>query len=58
MKWFSIAGIRSEISRIRWPKPKDLAENSAKVLVFTVLFAIFFVLCEVVSTGFLKLIGF
>lgn len=57
MKWFSIAGIRSEISRIRWPKPKELMSNSVKVLVFTVLFAIFFVLCELVSSGFLKLIG-
>lgn len=57
MKWFSIAGIRSEISRIRWPKTKDLVESSAKVLCFTVIFAIFFVLCEVISTGFLKFVG-
>lgn len=57
MKWFSIAGIRSEISRIRWPKAKDLIENSTKVLFFTVLFALFFVLCEVIASGFLKYIG-
>ena len=57
MKWFSIAGIRSEISRIRWPKVKDLMEDSAKVLFFTVAFALFFVLCEVVASAFLKFIG-
>ncbi|MCI9292286.1 MAG: preprotein translocase subunit SecE [Erysipelotrichaceae bacterium] len=57
MKWFSIAGIRSEISRIRWPKAKDLIENSGKVLFFTVAFALFFILCEVISSGFLKWVG-
>lgn len=57
MKWFSIAGIRSEISRIRWPKTKDLAKSSGKVLLFTVAFALFFTLCEFVSSGFLKFIG-
>lgn len=57
MKWFSIAGIRSEISRIRWPKGKDLFINSGKVLFFTVAFALFFTLCEFVSSGFLKFVG-
>lgn len=57
MKWFSIAGIRSEISRIRWPKWKDLGESSAKVLFFTALFAIFFVICELISSAFLKFVG-
>ncbi len=57
MKWFSISGIRSEIARIRWPKGKTLVEDSAKVLFFTVAFALFFTLCEVVASGFLKLIG-
>lgn len=57
MKWFSIAGIRSEVSRIRWPKGKDLLQSSGKVLLFTVAFALFFTLCEAVSTGFLKFVG-
>lgn len=57
MKWFSIAGIRSEISRIRWPKGKDLMTNSVKVLFFTVAFALFFTLCEIVASGFLKFVG-
>lgn len=57
MKWFSIAGIRSEISRIRWPKGKDLMENSGKVLFFTVAFALFFTVCEMIASGFLKFVG-
>lgn len=57
MKWFSIAGIRSEISRIRWPKPKDLMANCTKVLAFTVAFALFFVLCELITSGFLQFVG-
>lgn len=29
MKWFSINGILTEMKRIRWPKGKDLAKDSA-----------------------------
>lgn len=57
MKWFSIAGIRSEISRIRWPKSKELMSNSVKVLFFTMAFAVFFILCEMIASGFLKFVG-
>lgn len=57
MKWFSIAGIRSEVSRIRWPKGKDLLQSSGKVLLFTVAFALFFTLCEIIASGFLKFVG-
>lgn len=57
MKWFSIAGIRSEISRIRWPKGKDLMENSGKVIFFTVAFTLFFTVCEIIASGFLKFVG-
>ena len=49
LKWFSISGIRKEIKRIRWPKAKELFSNSLTVIVFTVLFGIFFFLCELVA---------
>ena len=42
---------------IRWPHGKTLATNSLTVIVFTVFFGIFFLLCEVVASGFLSLIG-
>ena len=57
LKWFSISGIRKEIKRIRWPKAKELFSNSLTVIVFTVLFGIFFFLCELVGGGFLSVVG-
>ena len=57
MKWFSINGIMSEATRIRWPTMKDLARDSMTVIIFTAILALFFFLCQVVSSGFLSLIG-
>lgn len=57
MKWFSISGIIKEIKRIRWSSPKQLAEDSSKVIVFTALFALFFVLCTAFNAAFLQLLG-
>ena len=57
MKWFSISGIMKEIKRIRWSSPKKLAEDSGKVILFTCLFALFFVLCTAFNAAFLSLLG-
>lgn len=57
MKWFSISGIITETKRIRWPKGKDLARDSMTVFLFVALLAVFFFVCQVISTGFLRLIG-
>lgn len=57
MKWFSINGILTEIKRIRWPKPRDLAKNSLTVIVFVAILGAFFFLCQIVSSGFLSMIG-
>ena len=46
---FSLKGIRTEIKRIRWPKPKEITESSGTVIVFTGAFAIFFALCTFIS---------
>lgn len=56
-KWFSIDGIKKEIKRVRWSNKKNLAENFARVLIFCMFFAAFFVICEYAITLFLKLIG-
>jgi len=55
--WFSISGIKKETKRIRWPKWKEIGSNTGEVLLFTVFFAVYFVLCELLVTYFLKLIG-
>ncbi|MEF9920691.1 MAG: preprotein translocase subunit SecE [Erysipelotrichaceae bacterium] len=57
MKWFSIAGIRAEIHRIRWPKLKDLTNDSVMVIMFTTAFAIFFFVCEWFAKMWLNFIG-
>ncbi len=57
LKWFSISGIYKEIKRIRWPKPKDLLSSSITVIFFTFLFGVFFLLCELIASGFLTIIG-
>lgn len=57
MKWFSINGILTESKRIRWPKANDLFKNSAIVVIFIAVLGLFFFLCQLVSSGFLKLIG-
>ena len=57
MKWFSINGIITEAKRIRWPKMKDLAKDSTTVIVFTLLMGIFFFVCQIISSGFLSMIG-
>ena len=54
MKWFSINGILTEMKRIRWPKAKDLARDSVTVFGFVAFLALFFYLCQVVSSGFLQ----
>lgn len=49
MKWFSVKGIMEEMSKVRWPKASELASNSATAIIFTVLFACFFVLCDFIA---------
>lgn len=57
MKWFSVNGVLTEAKRIRWPKGKDLAKDSVTVIAFVAVLGLFFFLCQLVSSGFLKLIG-
>lgn len=57
MKWFSISGIISETKKIQWPRGKDLARDSMTVFLFVLLLGIFFFLCQVVTSGFLRIIG-
>ncbi|MBQ7889546.1 MAG: preprotein translocase subunit SecE [Erysipelotrichaceae bacterium] len=57
MKWFSLSGISKEIKRIRWPKVKDITENTGEVLLFVAAFGAFFIVSDLVITFILKLIG-
>lgn len=57
MKWFSINGIVTEAKRVRWPKGKDLFNNTLICVGFIAFLALFFFLCSLVSSGFLKAFG-
>ena len=57
LKWFTWEGITTEIKRIRWIKPGELVESTGKVLLFCVLFGVFFVLCDLVISKLLLMIG-
>lgn len=56
MKWFSIKGIVAEVKKIKWPKLKELGRNTGEVLVFTIAFGVFFVVCEFVVSALLNFI--
>ncbi len=57
LKWFTWSGITTEVKRIRWTKPSELLESTGKVLAFCILFGVFFVLCDLVISKFLLMIG-
>ena len=56
-KTFSWSGIRKEAKRVRWPKTKDTMQNSGQTLIFTIFFALFFILCDFGVQFLLKAIG-
>lgn len=57
LKWFTPEGIKTEIKRIRWIKFPELMESTGKVLAFCVLFGLFFMLCDLVISKLLLMIG-
>ncbi len=56
-KTFSWSGIKKEAKRVRWPKRKDVAEDTGEVLCFTGFFALFFVLCDFGIAFLMRMIG-
>lgn len=57
LKWFSIPGILTEVKRVRWPKQKEMVADSITVISFTLIFGVYFVICEIAVAAFLKLLG-
>ena len=54
---FKVKDVTKEISKIRWPKKGDLALNSVQVIIFTALFGLFFLLCQLLISVILKGLG-
>ena len=55
--WFSLKGIRSEIKRISWLSKKQLAENSAIVLLFCFVLGLYFFAGDAVIALIFKALG-
>lgn len=47
-----------ELRKVEWPSPKELTKSSLLVIVFTVLFGLYFFVCELVANGLVqKIVG-
>ena len=57
LSWFKPADVLKEVKRVRWPKFSELMSNTLKVLVFGFAFGLFFVLCNLVISRLLLLLG-
>lgn len=55
--WFSIKGIRAEIKNITWLSKKELAKNSATVLLFCFIMGLFFFGGDAIVAAILKALG-
>ena len=61
--WFTISGITKEAKRVRWPhwtnqgSEEGTLQNTGEVLVFTIFFALFFVLCDLGVAYLMKVFG-
>jgi preprotein translocase SecE subunit len=56
-KTFSWSGIKKEAKRVRWPKKEDTFARFGEVLIFSVFFALFFILCDLLVSGILTSMG-
>ncbi|MCI9084051.1 MAG: preprotein translocase subunit SecE [Bacilli bacterium] len=45
------AGVKKEMSRVRWPQKKEMIKYSVAVLVCIIVFAIFFVASDFIIAG-------
>ena len=43
-----LAGLRGEFKQVRWPKKKEMFKYSLAVLICIIIFALFFILSDVI----------
>ncbi|MDO4465763.1 MAG: preprotein translocase subunit SecE [Bacillota bacterium] len=48
---YSISGIMSEMKQVEWPGFKGLMSTSGLVIGFTLLFGLYFFICELAASG-------
>ena len=55
--WFNLKGLRSEIKKISWLSKKELAQNSAIVLLFCFVLGLYFFAGDAVIALIFKALG-
>lgn len=53
---YSPKGIFRELRTVKWPTFKELMASSGLVIVFTVLFGLYFFVCELAASGLINAI--
>lgn len=48
---YSISGVMGEMKQVEWPGFKGLMSTSALVIGFTLLFGLYFFICELAASG-------
>ena len=52
-----LAGVRNEFKQVRWPKKNEMIKYSIAVLLCIILFALFFMLSDVIIAGIRTVMG-
>lgn len=53
---YSPAGVIRELKTVKWPIFKELMSTSGMVILFTVLFGVYFFICELLASGLINFI--
>ncbi len=53
---YSPKGVAAELKTVEWPSFKGLMQSSGLVIVFTLLFGLYFFVCELAATGLISFI--
>ena len=48
---YSPAGVIRELKTVKWPTFKELMSTSGMVILFTLLFGVYFFICELLASG-------
>ncbi len=51
MPTYSPKAVWAELKKVRWPSFKGLMQSSGLVIVFTLLFGLYFFICEMAASG-------
>lgn len=53
---YSPKGIIRELKQVQWPGFKGLLKSSGLVILFTLLFGLYFFICEILASGLIQVI--